>query len=250
MRSIISFFIKKIWLIYPCFRRDLAVDFRSLINPKTYKGLKGTTKHKTIIINSVLTGKIVTGKGCRFQNVYCSGNLELGKFVSINGPGTRVASKINGVKIGSFTSIASNVIIQEDYHRFDKISTYLMNKNIFNSEVKHDLTSKGRIVIEEDVWIGSNSIILSGVRIGRGSIIGAGSVVTKDIPAYCIAVGNPARVIKKRFDDETIKLLELSKWWKLDESVLIENKDSFISNVRESDLRRLVNISSEKANEE
>lgn len=66
-------------------------------------------------------------------------------------------------------------------------------------------TCKGNIVIENDVWIGSKSIIMSGVQISSGAVVGAGSVVTKDVSPYSIVAGNPARVVKKRFTDEQIK---------------------------------------------
>ena len=68
-------------------------------------------------------------------------------------------------------------------------------------------------MIENDVWIGQNVTIMPGVHIGNGAIIGANAVVASNIPAYSIAVGNPARVVKKRFDDEMIELLESFKWW-------------------------------------
>ena len=72
---------------------------------------------------------------------------------------------------------------------------------------------KGNIQIENDVWIGAKSIILSGVTIHSGAVVGAGSVVTKDIPAYSIVVGNPARVVKYRFELDIIeKLLDIA-WW-------------------------------------
>jgi len=71
-------------------------------------------------------------------------------------------------------------------------------------DVTKELGSDGRVVIEDDTWIGANTLILKNVRIGEGSIIGAGSVVTKDIPPYSIAVGNPAKVIKQRFTNEEL----------------------------------------------
>lgn len=69
--------------------------------------------------------------------------------------------------------------------------------------------SDGTVTIANDVWIGSNTIILKGVTISEGAVIGAGSVVTKDIPEYAIAVGNPCKVIKYRFDEEQLKIHKL-----------------------------------------
>ena len=78
--------------------------------------------------------------------------------------------------------------------------------------------SKGDVIIGNDVWIGFGALILSGVRIGDGAVIGAGAVVTTDVEPYSIVIGNPARLTKKRFDDETIlKLLEIGWWdWPVD----------------------------------
>ena len=73
--------------------------------------------------------------------------------------------------------------------------------------------NKGDIVIGNDVWIGYEAVVMAGVRIGDGAVIGAGAVVTKDIPPYAIAVGIPARVIKYRFDEETIARLLRTRWW-------------------------------------
>ncbi|ELA7570041.1 CatB-related O-acetyltransferase [Vibrio alginolyticus] len=80
------------------------------------------------------------------------------------------------------------------------------------NEVKY-IDSKGEIVIGNDVWIGVNAIILSGVKIGHGSIVAAGSVVTKDVPDYSIVGGNPAKVIKYRFEKHEIKSLLEERWW-------------------------------------
>lgn len=169
-----------------------------------------------------------TGKYSKFRNdVICTGKVKIGIHTAINGPGTRIVSKLNEVEIGSYCSIASNVIIQEYYHKYDRISTYYFSNNVFKRDVLEDVFSKGKIIIEDDVWIGSNSVILSGVRIGRGSIVGAGSVVSKDIEPYTICAGNPARIIKNRFSSNTIKILEEIKWWKWDEEKLKENEKIF-----------------------
>jgi virginiamycin A acetyltransferase len=76
-----------------------------------------------------------------------------------------------------------------------------------------DLPFKGDTVVGNDVWIGQNATFMPGVHIGDGVIIAANSVVTRDVPAYHIAGGNPARLIRKRFDDALISYLLEIKWW-------------------------------------
>ena len=101
-------------------------------------------------------------------------------------------------------------------HQMNSISTYPFY--IFNGwkqepTSKEDLPYKGDTVIGNDVWIGQNATFLPGVHVGDGCIIGANAVVASNIPPYSVVAGNPARVIKKRFDDEMIKLLEKLEWW-------------------------------------
>ncbi|MBS4218992.1 CatB-related O-acetyltransferase [Bacillus sp. FJAT-49711] len=230
IKSLIKKFVS---LFYALIRKDLLLDWKSEINPNVYKHLKGSTKYKISVSNSVLSGNIKAGRGSKFLNVTCYGNVRLGDFVSVNGPGTRLSSRIKGIEIGSYSSIASNVVLQEDYHRTDKVSSYFMNNNLFNKGIEKDIYSKGKIVIEEDVWIGSSSVVLSGVRIGRGSVIGAGSIVTKDIPRYSIVAGNPARVLKKRFEDHIIDALEECKWWELEPSEMEKIEAFFNANLHE-----------------
>ena len=76
-----------------------------------------------------------------------------------------------------------------------------------------DMPLKGDTVIGNDVWIGQNAVILPGVHIGDGAIIGANSVVGSDVEPYTIVAGNPAKVVRKRFDDELIDLLLSFRWW-------------------------------------
>ncbi len=120
--------------------------------------------------------------------------------------------------IGKFCQIGRNVefIMNGANHQMNSVSTYPFY--IFKGweqepPKKEDLPYKGDTVIGNDVWIGQNVTFLPGVHIGDGCIIGANSVVASNIPPYSIAVGNPARVIRKRFDDEMIDLLEKLQWW-------------------------------------
>ena len=114
------------------------------------------------------------------------------------------------------------------------VSTCDVVGHVFGIKNDNIAVSKGEIVIEDDVWIGSNSVILSGVKIGRGAVIGAGSIVTKNVPKYAIVAGNPAKVIKMRFNDEEISKLEKLKWWEWSYDRIKENadflKDNFIIN--------------------
>jgi acetyltransferase-like isoleucine patch superfamily enzyme len=119
------------------------------------------------------------------------------------------------LRVGAFCSFASGVkILLGGNHRTDWITTYPFS--IFRESAKdiagHPAT-RGNIIIENDVWIGIDATILSGVHIGNGAVIGASSVVTKDVPAYGIVAGNPARLIRLRFTAEEITSLEKLAWW-------------------------------------
>jgi serine acetyltransferase len=82
---------------------------------------------------------------------------------------------------------------------------------------------KGDITIENDVWIGAKATVMSGIKIGNGAVVAAGSVVTKDVPPYAIVAGNPAKIVKYRFDESQIeKLLQIS-WWNWDEGKIRDN---------------------------
>jgi virginiamycin A acetyltransferase len=112
------------------------------------------------------------------------------------------------VKIGNYCSIANNVSIGQGEHNLNKIST----NSIFYENAFKELT-KNDCEIGNDVWIGVDSIIRRGVKIGNGAVIGANSVVTKDVPPYAIVAGCPAKIIRYRFEQEKINLIESSKWW-------------------------------------
>lgn len=117
-----------------------------------------------------------------------------------------------------------------------------MNHLLFQESYLKDIITKGPVVIEEDVWIGSNVVVLSGVTIGRGSIIGAGSIVNSNIPRYSIVGGNPARVIKKRFDETKINIIEKIEWWKWDVEKIKSHKNLFEIDVCENAINVLENV--------
>ncbi|MFW9973279.1 MAG: CatB-related O-acetyltransferase [Candidatus Odinarchaeota archaeon] len=114
---------------------------------------------------------------------------------------------LKNAKIGNYCSIAPNVQIGGMEHTWWWGST---STRLSNNFIK-PLTT----FIEDDVWIATNVVIKQGVKIGRGAVIGSSAVVTHDIPPYSIAIGVPARVIKKRFPEEVIKKIEKTNFWKL-----------------------------------
>jgi virginiamycin A acetyltransferase len=121
------------------------------------------------------------------------------------------------ITIGKFCAIAAETrFIMTGDHKLDAISTYPFP--IFGHGWEHafnvyDLPVKGDITVGNDVWFGYDSLIMNGVAIGNGAIIAARAVVVKDVPAYSIVAGNPAKVVKMRFDDQTIDRLLKIAWW-------------------------------------
>ena len=140
-----------------------------------------------------------------------------------------VGGKVN---IGRYCSLGQNIRYFGGNHPIDYASTtpYFYNKNWCGFDVED--IKRETLNIANDVWIGYGTLITSKCKkIGNGAIIGAGSVVTKDVEPYSIVVGSPAKVIKYRFKKDTIELLEKSKWWELTPEELIK----FYNFVKEPD---------------
>jgi len=127
-------------------------------------------------------------------------------------------SFVSDTDIGNFTSISSECYIGGTSHPTEWISTSpvfhkwgnIMKKNFS----RHEFAIFHRTIIGNDVWIGNRVMIKAGVTIGDGAIIGMGSIVTKDINSYEIWVGNPAKFLRKRFNDEQTKKIIETQWWK------------------------------------
>jgi virginiamycin A acetyltransferase len=184
-------------------------------------------KKLTFFKNNKLYGNIVLGEGVSVYNTSIGGNILIEKYASINGPNTSIVSHKNKICIGAYSSIARNVQIQGHNHNYMRATSSSIFKSIFKINDESDIDDKGDIIIGEDVWIGTNCVILSGVKIGRGSIVAAGSVVTKDIEPYSIVGGVPAKFIKSRFSNATINELEESKWWLWETEKVLRNGDFF-----------------------
>ena len=98
--------------------------------------------------------------------------------------------------------------------------------------------SKGDIVVEDGAWVAHEALVLSGVRIGRGAVVAARAVVTKDVPPYWIAAGNPAVPVRQRVDDETVAAIEASRWWERDRDEIIRTVGELNGEVLEPGMKR------------
>lgn len=147
-------------------------------------------------------------------------------------------SFIKNTVIGRYTCIANDVMTVAGNHPTSFVSIHpafysLAQKPSYVKQSKFEdfkyLNSEKKISIEigNDVWIGSRATILEGVNIGDGAIVAAGAVVTKDIPPYAIVGGVPAKIIRYRFDEETIQKLLKMKWWKKGQEWLQNHADDF-----------------------
>ena len=173
--------------------------------------------------NQVVVGKNVYGR----LNVYSWGTKE------------------EGLEIGNFCSIANNVhFILGGNHHTNHFSTYPFKRMVLGDK-EQEATTKGSIVLEDDVWIGQDSIILSGVRLRQGTIVAAGSVVTKSTEPYSIVGGNPAKLIKYRFDEDLREKMLLVNLEKINKEFVENNLQELYSN-KEEDILSLIKLLNSK----
>ncbi|MQR99657.1 CatB-related O-acetyltransferase [Gluconobacter aidae] len=138
-----------------------------------------------------------------------------------------------GLTIGDYCSIGPGVTIILGNHRADLVSTYpfrtLSHFWPSAAEGENDHSSKGDVIIGNDVWIGAHATIMSGVTIGDGAVIAAQALVTKSVPPYAIVGGNPAKVIRYRFSETVIARLLALAWWKWPETLVEERSGRLMS---------------------
>ncbi len=155
---------------------------------------------------------------------YTYGSPELSPLIVSN-------SKTSQLEIGKFCSFGYNVMIfLGGNHRADWVTTYPFT-TFFDeaSDLEKNAQLVGKVYIGNDVWIGEGATIMAGVKIGNGAVIGTKSVVTKNVDAYTIVAGNPAKVIRKRFDDDIINKLENIQWWSWEISKILKYKNLMLS---------------------
>ncbi|HCV80291.1 MAG: transferase [Zunongwangia sp.] len=130
-----------------------------------------------------------------------------------------------GTIIGNYCSFANKISHFNANHPYDSFTMHPIVYSPLYGDVNNERLQRTKLIIGNDVWIGQNVVILPNVsHIGNGAVIGAGSIVTKNVEAYNIVAGNPARVIKKRFNSTVIKDLENIKWWEMDKEILMKKR--------------------------
>ena len=176
---------------------------------------------------------------CYIKNVVTRPNIEVGEYTyydDIDGA-ERFEERVthhypfigDKLVIGKFCAIGRGVefVMNGANHRMCSVTTYPFNIMGGGWEKctprLEDLPLKGDTVVGNDVWFGQNVTVMPGVHIGDGAIIAANSVVASDIPPYCVAGGNPCRIIRKRFDDELIAYLLELKWWDWPPEKIVRN---------------------------
>jgi acetyltransferase-like isoleucine patch superfamily enzyme len=185
-----------------------------------------------ISISSTFEGHNSIGVNNSLNNV----DIGLGTYT-----GTNV--RLSNVKVGRFCSIASNVSNVYGNHPLNtfvsthpaffsihKAAGFTFSKSQRFAELTFIEGSK-MVIIGNDVWIGENVTIMSGVKIGDGAVIGANSLVTKDIMPYSINIGSPTKILKYRFEKEDIEFLMLTKWWEFEFAWIQEHSELF-SNIQ------------------
>ncbi len=184
-----------------------------------YKLTRLLSRKPVAKINSFIDKTARVGNGAQIVN------SSIGKYSYVYN------SKIIMCSIGSFCSIGEDCIIGGGKHPLNWISTspvFCGKKNVMKVNFsKNPYDEYEMTTIGNDVWIGSKCLIKGGVKIGNGAVIGMGSVVTHDVPPFEIWAGNPARLIRKRFDDDTISIINKSQWWNWDKKLLREYGDLF-----------------------
>lgn len=174
---------------------------------KNYKLYFYNKKNGTAIRSSEVSLRSILGVGVRVgKRSFIDANCEVGQH-------TYIGKNCNITKstIGAYCSIANNVSIGQGEHALDRVST----SSVFY-HMSYDELTKDDCVIGHDVWIGSDAIILRGVRVGNGAVVGANAVVTKDVKDFEVVAGVPARHLKFRFTDEQQTRILDSAWWELD----------------------------------
>ena len=215
------------YLFTLCKYRKHLNGFFTIIKNSSINGIPVYIGSNCYIQNSTFDSNVNISENCFLNNVQLKGYNKVGKNCSLSNSivdkFTYVAdlAKVNNLKIGKFCSIGPNIQTGYGTHPVDRISTspYFYSSKAYNNIFDTEnifFQEYSTTIIGNDVWIGANVFLLDGVTIGNGAILAAGCVVTRDVPPYAIFGGIPAKIIRYRFQQEIIKVLEEMKWWEKD----------------------------------
>lgn len=215
-----------------------------------YAGLKSLLREVanfTQWLNFNLRNNIEIGCSTKIRGANLSQNVRVGAHCNIQGGVIESYSYMGDycvlpqVEIGKFCSIASHVTLAAGNHPMEYLSTspytyshiknsftekQLYSQEFFYTNEKHKYLCK----VGNDVWIGTGAMLVCGskaLNIGDGAVVAAGAVVTKDVPPYAVVAGCPAKVLKYRFSDAMISILESEKWWDKDEEWIRKSVEAF-----------------------
>lgn len=210
LKKIIKIIYKYIYIIKQRIANNNRISIKSSIWRTQLKGRNIAIHENTRVNNCVVESYTYVGR-----NSYLA-NCKIGKYCSI-GPGFTCA----------FGRHPINKFVSTHPFFYSKQYNNKLKSDKFDEFKYIDSQNKTMASIGNDVWIGTNVIILDGVKVGDGAVIGAGTIVTKDVPPYSIVVGVPGRIIKYRFSDKEIDFLLKKKWWDKEESWIKKNGDFF-----------------------
>lgn len=201
---------------------------------EVFRSWVGPIRSKWRFSETLVSTGAVVGLDCSFgKNVKIYKNCRVsntivGDYSYIGGEST-----LKNCSVGRFCSVGERVQIGLGIHPVDRISTYPGFYSPAASGVVRigsdcSVAESQHVSVGNDVWIGNNVIIIDGVKIGNGAVIAAGAVVTKDVPAYAIVAGIPAKVLRHRFAPDEIDLLEEFAWWNKGLQFCKDNAQSFM----------------------
>lgn len=202
------------------------------------------------VLNSKLGHHIIIGEDSFVQQCQIEDYVQLNRrnFIQNTLIGrcsyTGMNTVIKNADVGRYCSISWNVSITGNRHDYKNLTPHpLCYFKSFGFVEQNKILQYDPIAIGNDVWIGMNACVLPGIEIGDGAVIGAGSVVTKDVPDWAIVAGNPAKIIKFRFSDSIINKLKKAKWWNWPRSVIEENLELFQSEIDMVKIEKILEIS-------
>ena len=213
-----------------CVVRDIRESLHRVVSPTFYRN---TVNSSARIGKAVLGGHVFVG-----ERTSMTGDVTVGKYTTFNSGCLILGGRI---RIGNYCQFGPKVAIYTVNHTIDLVSTY-NSRGLFNGMLK-DLAPSRDVIIENDVWLGHGALIMPGVKLGTGSVVAAGAVVTKSVAPYAIVGGCPARLIRFRIAEPLSSMILGSYWWCLDPSELAAFQDVFTQNPEQVPKARIEELS-------